>query len=183
MMSYDYISFDSISYPCKDYPQYPPTFAPRQPRRFTAPRTTKEKELRRIRLSYTCFDIPLWLREKLEEAVSSTNSKWDWYKDCDGCTCVSEMYWRSKYFPPCLLHDFQWATGDGGWSSNRDFYRSQQCYGMSRLVSGIRWLGVTIAWYAFSKWWKLLFCGCKKAKKSFMKKVEEKRRVPTRTGE
>lgn len=35
-----------------------------------------------------------------------------------GCTCVSEMYWPTKYFPPCLRHDFDWQTGNGGWEAN-----------------------------------------------------------------
>ena len=91
-------------------------------------------------------DIQALIREALD------SDKWDWFTDCDGCTAVSEVYWPTIYFPPCLRHDFDWFTGNGGWESNMRFYRIQLAYGMSPIRAGIRFAGVTVAWFAWCKW-------------------------------
>ncbi len=109
-------------------------------------------EYQRIIRSFDLLNIPFSVRALVREAVDSP--EWDWFKDCDGCTGVSEMYWPTKYFPPCLRHDFDWKTGRGGWAANVRFYRIQRAYRMSALQAGTRFVGVTAAWYAWFKWWR-----------------------------
>jgi hypothetical protein len=107
-------------------------------------------EYKRIMESFTVLSVPASVRVLVREALDST--EWDWFKDCDGCTAVSEMYWPTKYFPPCLRHDFDWQTGRGGWDANVRFYRIQRAYRMSAIHSGVRFIGVTAAWFAWFKW-------------------------------
>jgi hypothetical protein len=79
----------------------------------------RETERRRIMESFEVLNIPADVQALVVEALDS--DKWDWFRDCDGCTCVSEMYWPTKFFPPCLRHDFDWQTGQGGWAANARF--------------------------------------------------------------
>ena len=114
-------------------------------------------EYARIIESFDVLSVPADVQALIREALDSP--KWDWFKDCDGCTAVSEVYWPTKYFPPCLRHDFDWFTGNGGWESNARFYRIQRAYGMDPVRAGVRFAGVTLAWYAAFKWRDLIF-GC-----------------------
>ena len=114
-------------------------------------------EYNRIIESFDVLSVPAEIQALIREALDSP--KWDWFKNCDGCTAVSEVYWPTKYFPPCLRHDFDWFTGNGGWASNVRFYRIQRAYGMDPVRSGIRFAGVTLAWYTAFKW-RDLFFGC-----------------------
>ena len=107
-------------------------------------------EYQRIMHSFEFLNIPASVRVLVREALDSPD--WDWFKDCDGCTAVSEVYWPTKYFPPCLRHDFDWATGRGGLEANIRFYKIQRAYRMSALQSGIRFVGVTASWFAWFKW-------------------------------
>jgi hypothetical protein len=107
-------------------------------------------EYQRIMHSFEFLNIPTSVRVLVREALDSR--EWDWFKDCDGCTAVSEVYWPTKYFPPCLRHDFDWQTGHGGWEANARFYRTQRAYRMSALHAGMRFIGVTASWYAWFKW-------------------------------
>jgi len=109
-------------------------------------------EYHRIIESFDVLSVPRDIQVLIREALDSKS--WDWFKECDGCTCVSEMYWPTKYFPPCLRHDFDWQTGHGGWRSNVRFYRIQRAYGMSVLWAGVRAAGVTVAWFGWVKWAK-----------------------------
>lgn len=118
----------------------------------------RKRERDRIVESFVVLSIPLRERAEILEAINS--DKWDWYKDCDGCTAVTEVYWPNKYFPPCVRHDFDWGTGKGGIEANARFYRIQQAYGMSRVRAGARWLGVTVSWFGWYKWYRRI----KKAK-------------------
>jgi len=95
-------------------------------------------ERRRIEESFDVFSVPADIQALIVEALDSP--AWDWFRDCDGCTAVSEVYWPTIYFPPCLRHDFDWRTGRGGWEANRRFYRIQRAsalrpcpFGASRL--------------------------------------------------
>ena len=110
----------------------------------------RKVELHRILDSFDVFSIPAPIRAEIREALDSP--LWDWFKDCDGCTCVSEVYWPTQYFPPCLRHDFDCATGHNGLATSRRFYRIQRAYGMGRIQSAVRFLGVTVAWYGWMKW-------------------------------
>ena len=109
-------------------------------------------EHHRIIESFDVLSVPHDIQVLVREALDST--KWDWFKDCDGCTCVSEMYWPTKYFPPCLRHDFDWQVNGGGWEANARFYRIQRAYRMSALQAGTRFVGVTLSWYGWFKWWR-----------------------------
>lgn len=117
------------------------------------PSVTPEGEKNRIVASFVVFNVPPDVQQLILEAINST--EWKWFEDCDGCTGVSEEYWPTKYFPPCLRHDFDWATGRGGPASNDRFYRIQRIYGIPAFGAGVRWLGVTIAWWTWSKWRKM----------------------------
>ena len=107
-------------------------------------------ERRRIIVSFDVLNVPADVQALVREALDS--DKWDWFKDCDGCTAVSEIYWPTIYFPPCLRHDFDWHTGNGGWASNVRFYRVQRAYGVGAIRAGIRTAGVMLSWYAWFKW-------------------------------
>ena len=107
-------------------------------------------EYRRIIESFDVLNVPADIQALIREALDS--DKWDWFTDCDGCTGVSDVYWPTIYFPPCLRHDFDWGTGNGGWDANVRFYRTQCAYGMGSVRAGVRFLGVTISWFAWFKW-------------------------------
>ncbi len=96
----------------------------------------RETERRRILLS---FDVPADVQALVREALDS--EAWDWFRDCDGCTAVSEMYWPTIYFPPCLRHDFDCATGRNGWQASLRFYRIQRAYGVGAVRAGVRCRG------------------------------------------
>ena len=107
-------------------------------------------ERRRIEESFDVFSVPADIQALIVEALDSP--AWDWFRDCDGCTAVSEVYWPTIYFPPCLRHDFDWRTGRGGWEANHRFYRIQRAYGVGRFRAGTRFVGVTLGWFGWFKW-------------------------------
>jgi len=112
----------------------------------------RETERRRIIESFDVLNVPAGVQALVREALDS--DKWDWFRDCDGCTGVSEIYWPTIYFPPCLRHDFDCYTGHNGWQTSLRFYRVQRAYGVDAIRSGIRTAGVTLAWYCWMKWQK-----------------------------
>ncbi len=105
----------------------------------------RESERKRIETSFEVFGLTTEQREWVLEAMDSP--EWDWYEDCDGCTAVSEAHWPTKYFPPCLRHDYDWMRGDGGWEASVRFYELQRAYGMSVWRAGLRAGAVTVFWY------------------------------------
>ena len=109
-------------------------------------------EYRRILKSFEVFDIPEELQEQILEAINS--ERWNWFEDCDGCTCVSELHWPTKYFPPCVRHDYDWAYGKGDLAASKLFYQLQRAYGVPVWRSALRAGAVTINWYLFAKWWR-----------------------------
>lgn len=111
---------------------------------------TREKERERILASFKVFDVPAIEQAEILEALDS--KEWDWFTDCDGCTCVSEEYWPSAYFPPCLRHDFDWKTRRPVHAANARFYRLQKTYGIPPFWAGVRYAGVYLGWYGFFKW-------------------------------
>ena len=111
---------------------------------------TPLSEYRRILKSLDVFELSIEQRELILEALDSR--EWDWFKDRDGCTAVSELHWPTKYFPPCLRHDFDWIRGKGDIIASRRFYNIQRAYGVSRWRAGIRAGAVTIFWYAVGRW-------------------------------
>ncbi len=113
---------------------------------------TRESELRRIVKSFEVFCLSAADRALIVEALDSP--AWDWFVDCDGCTGVSDLYWPTRFFPPCLRHDFDWLMGDGGLEGSKRFYRLQRVYGVPRWRSGLRAGVVTVVWYGWSRWWR-----------------------------
>ena len=107
-------------------------------------------EYRRIFKSFDVFDVPVELQDLVLEAINSR--EWDWFKDCDGCTTVSELHWPTKYFPPCLRHDFDWIVRKGDWAACRRFYNLQRAYGVPVWRASLRAGAVTVAWYAWGTW-------------------------------
>ena len=112
--------------------------------------TDREREYVRIVRSFSVFNIPPRICAEILEALHSL--RWDWHRDCDGCTCVTEIFWPTKYFPPCVRHDFDCHIGTPGTESSARFYRIQRAYGVSAARSGLRTVGVFVAWYAWFKW-------------------------------
>jgi hypothetical protein len=100
--------------------------------------------------SFEVLSVPEDIQALIREALDS--DKWDWFRDCDGCTGVSEVYWPTIYFPPCLRHDFDCHTGHNGLEASRRFYRTQRAYGVEAVRAGARAVGVTVAWYAWLRW-------------------------------
>ena len=109
-------------------------------------------ERRRIIESFDVLSVPANVQALILEALNS--DKWDWFRDSDGCTGVSEIYWPTIYFPPCVRHDFDCHTGHNGWQTSLRFYRVQRAYGVDPIRSGIRFIGVTVAYYFWLKWTK-----------------------------
>ena len=107
-------------------------------------------EYRRIMKSFDVFNVPAELQRLVLEAVNS--KEWDWFKDCDGCTGVSELHWPTKYFPPCLRHDFDWMRGKGDFAASRLFYVLQRAYGVPVWRAALRAGAVTVNWYCRERW-------------------------------
>lgn len=110
----------------------------------------RETERRRIIESFDVLNVPEGIQTEIREALDS--DLWDWFRDCDGCTAVSEIYWPTIYFPPCLRHDFDCQTGKNGWQASMRFYRIQRAYGVESVRASVRVAGVTLAWYVYLKW-------------------------------
>ena len=113
-------------------------------------KTSRTRERQRIEDSFLVYEVGEeaqgWIREALD------SSAWDWFVDCDGCTCVSELHWPTKYFPPCVRHDFDWSRGRGDWIARQRFYRLQRVYGVPVWRSALRAGAVTLVWYGLAKW-------------------------------
>lgn len=107
-------------------------------------------ERKRILDSFSVLNVPVDIQTLIIEALDSP--KWDWFNDCDGCTGVSEVFWPTIYFPPCLRHDFDCKIGQNNWRTSLRFYRIQRTYGMDMVRAGARAIGVTVAWYLCLKW-------------------------------
>ncbi len=137
-------------------------------RRLHPDEITREKEHARILASFELFSVPDDERAEILEALKPVEQRrrealdrgedpdlvpdWDWFRDCDGCTCVSEDFWPTKYFPPCLRHDFDWAVGNPIFRSNGRFYRLSRRYQLTKARAGLRWFGVTAAWFLYFRW-------------------------------
>jgi len=122
---------------------------------------SRESEYRRILKSFDVFGLSTEHRTLIREALDS--NEWDWFQDCDGCTAVSELHWPTKYFPPCLRHDFDCIRGNGdpsspkgyaetGWGASRRFYALQRAYGVPVWRAALRTGAVTAFWYAWRRW-------------------------------
>jgi hypothetical protein len=111
---------------------------------------TRESERRRIEKSFEVFHVSEEQQALIREALDS--DRWDWFRDCDGCTGVSDLHWPTRYFPPCLRHDYDWITGNGELTGSKIFYRLQRAYGVPKWRSGVRTAGVTVFWNVWGRW-------------------------------
>ena len=109
----------------------------------------RESERRRIIKSFDVFSLSEKHRTLVLEALDS--DRWDWYEDCDGCTGVSEFYWPTRFFPPCLRHDFDCIRGKGDWTASHRFYGLQLAYGVPVWRAFLRAAAVTFAWYCWGR--------------------------------
>lgn len=110
----------------------------------------RRREFDRIIRSFDVFSIPVDIRREIIEALES--ERWDWFRDSDGCTCVTEIFWPTKYFPPCVRHDYDCRIGTPGGQAAIRFYRIQRAYGVGKIRSAGRSIGVFVAWYAWFRW-------------------------------
>ena len=111
---------------------------------------TRESERARIEMSMRVYELSPELRASLTEAMDS--DAWDWFADCDGCTTVSELHWPTKYFPPCLRHDYDCIRGKANLEASKRFYALQRSYGVPIWRAGLRATAVTVYWYAWARW-------------------------------
>lgn len=86
-----------------------------------------------------------------------TDKDWDW-RDCDGCTVVSEMHSAKQYrFPPCVMHDYlRWKVSKG-WIKvgvcDKVFYWAMIDYQCNRVRAFLRYAFVRgPAWWFWFKW-------------------------------
>ena len=113
---------------------------------------SRQSERARIEKSFDVFGLSDEQRAWVVEALDS--DEWDWFRDCDGCTGVSELHWPTKYFPPCVRHDYDWMRGDAGWLAVRRFYFLQRAYCVPRWRALLRTAAVMVAWYSWGRWRK-----------------------------
>ena len=111
---------------------------------------TRESERARIEGSFEVFVLTAAQRAAIVEALDSP--EWDWFNDCDGCTCVSELHWPTRYFPPCLRHDYDCIRGKGDLAASKRFYDLQRAYGVPVWRASLRAGAVTVAWYSWGRW-------------------------------
>jgi len=88
--------------------------------------------------------------------------RWNPTLDYNGCNIIQDKY---HPYVPCLIHDFDWLVGDGGYKTDVEFRKNLERFGTSKNKSFLMFLGVRIGWLFWYKWGKKL----KKAKKRKMK--------------
>lgn len=81
------------------------------------------------------------------------DDRWNPIEEYNGCSMVQD-----KFHPyiPCLLHDYQWITGDGGWDSDMFFYQNLLKFGTRKGRAKKMFVGVRIGWLFYYKWKYLL---------------------------
>ncbi len=117
--------------------------------------TPKEKEYKRIVNSFDLFNVPELERAEILEALD--DERWDWYEDCDGCTGVDEDGWPTKYYPPCVRHDYDCWFGHNVHKSTSRFTRLNKIYRMKPWKYRARHIGVYVAWYVWFKWRNMIW--------------------------
>lgn len=105
---------------------------------------SKAKELKRIRSSYEVFGVPQRLRNYIEQAI--TDSTWDFWTECDGCTLIQER-WASSYFPPCVVHDYMRQNKiDTPINQDLVFKDLMEAYKLPKWEIWRNFLGVRLIW-------------------------------------
>lgn len=118
--------------------------------------------------SLSAYKVEDLLRQRILEAY--TSEEWDW-KTSDGCTCVFEPKFlidehgttlRSRFYPPCILHDF-WCWQADQVKSRRLrnkirargdalFLEAMLAYHFFTPLSYVRFAGVRAYWLALRSW-------------------------------
>ena len=111
----------------------------------------------RVNLGLIKADVKYYILDSYQDEV------WDW-KTSDGCTCVTEVYWPTKYFPPCVAHDRHWkislenksffsAICSNHWNAVM-FFKANIGFGMNPFRALVRSFGVTVSFpFAFLASW------------------------------
>ena len=113
----------------------------------------------RIVSSFVTFDISTRHQQWVLEALHDEET-WDWYKDCNGATFVSEPGWKGRHSPPYVRHDYKWEKEGPTWKSNVEMRELQVDYGMDDWRSDLRFAGVTFIGmpvYKTVRWFKSWF--------------------------
>jgi len=113
---------------------------------------TSDREIEYGRIMDSFFDLKIPKRIQNEIMEALTDPAWDWFTMSDGCTCVSEFGWPTKYFPPCVAHDYYCQTKRGGFANNARFYRHNRAYKMSRARAILRTVGTDLGWIFWFRW-------------------------------
>ena len=115
----------------------------------------RKRENKRIIDSFGVYDVPDEFIDLIQLAMNSKD--WDWFRDSDGCT-LAPNYWPTNFHPACLVHDYHWRTGRGGYWSDRIFLELMKIYSIPKWQRLTRFALVRFGWFAFFKW-KHLFKG------------------------
>ena len=110
---------------------------------------SRRTERNRIIKSFDVYDVPDIYRDLIKLAIESNH--WDWFNDMDGCSFVPD-YWKTKFYPPCLVHDYHWRTGRGGYWSDRIFLELMEIYSLPKWQRNLRFVMVRVGWFGFYKW-------------------------------
>jgi hypothetical protein len=108
----------------------------------------KNREEKRILDSFGVYDVPDDYKILIQNAINS--EEWDWFKDCDGCS-LTWNYWPTKFSPPCLVHDYHWRTGRGGYWSDKIFLELMKIYSIPRWQRTFRFSLVRVGWFLYFK--------------------------------
>ena len=114
---------------------------------------SREREKQRIIDSFGVYDVPNEYIVLIQRAIDS--NEWDWFLDMDGCSFVPN-YWPTKFHPACLVHDYYWRTGRGGYWSDRIFLELMEIYSMPKFKRTKRFVGVRVGWFLYFKWKHLI---------------------------
>ena len=123
-----------------------------------------QAELQRMRRSIALFRPRL--SPKTEEFIMDAYDDrhkigWDW-RESDGCTGVSERYWVSRYFPPCVAHDYACERANRAKTrkeadkiraeGDKYFFKANLAYGLPWVVCVVRHIGVRSYWNFIGRW-------------------------------
>lgn len=94
------------------------------------------------------FKVPPKLIAAIREAMRALNRGEFVYNG----TTLDEELGPNNLEEASLLHDYMWAMGWGGHSSNLIYMKSLKIYKVSKVTRVYRMLGITIGWYSFHLW-------------------------------
>lgn len=107
-----------------------------------------EKEVNRIILSFSVFNISTDYQNLILDAINALNSGKYIY---DGATGDGE-WWSSIYEPASLVHDYLWRTGMGGPTSDKIFLKLMLMYKIPNAYVYTRYFIVRLGWVLYYYW-------------------------------